>query len=66
MNERDIYATAKMMIERDKDEALLGAMMRCERFLKNRDLDGAKCWSRIADAIEWMQMDERLGGEVCH
>lgn len=65
-DEKDIYRAAKLMINQHGDRAIIEAMMKQNEMLSKQDNDGARVWQKIADAIEWMQIDPELSGEECH
>lgn len=54
----DIYRTANIIIKQYGDQALFEAQDRVERFQKIGDADAIKTWSRIVDAIDFIQGSE--------
>jgi hypothetical protein len=52
MNERDIWASAKRLIDLDGDDASIVAAMRADELLDAGDLDGAATWRRVIVAIK--------------
>jgi hypothetical protein len=66
ISETDIYRAAKLIIEQYGDTALIEAAMRQDKLLSQGDYDGAKAWSKIGNAIEWMQMPNGLAEETSH
>ena len=48
----DLYRSAKLLIDRHGDEALIHAAMRADELLGAGDLDGAALWRRIVRAVE--------------
>ncbi len=66
VSSRDIYASAKLVIKKHGENALLEAMTKEEYFAQQGNLEAANTWHKIADAIAWMQMPENLSGETCH
>jgi hypothetical protein len=62
----DIYRAAKLTIEQHGARALLVAMENIEIFRASNNNGGMNAWSKIADAIEWMQMPENLRGDTQH
>jgi hypothetical protein len=55
MNDRDIYASANVMIRRFGEDANIEAAMRADERLEAGDLDGQAVWKRIIKAIEELQ-----------
>lgn len=53
----DIYRTARLFFHQFGDAALLEAMNREEMLAAIGDQSGAKTWHKIANAIEWMQLN---------
>jgi hypothetical protein len=51
-SDRDIYRTAKLIIDRHGDEAGLYAAGRADQLLEACDIAGATVWRRIVAAIE--------------
>ncbi len=58
MQDIDIYRTAKMMIDQHGDKALLEVVYKCDNLRAKNDQEGIAVWTRIADAIHWMQDDK--------
>ena len=52
MDERDIWATANVMIKRFGDDAPIEAAMRADELAGEGDLAGAAVWKRIKRSIE--------------
>jgi hypothetical protein len=55
VTDRDIYASARMFIDKHGDEALEKAIEKIAAFERRGDIDGRECWNKIAKGIEWMQ-----------
>jgi len=55
MIERDVWATAKLMIDRHGEDATIFAAMKADRMLSKGDIEGQKAWLRIWRAIEDLQ-----------
>lgn len=51
----DIWRTAKLMIDKHGDDALIQAAMRADEMLAAGDMDGRATWHRIIRAIEELQ-----------
>ena len=54
VTEKDIYASAKIFLERHGEEALPKAIEMMDSFLEKGDVEGRECWNQIAAAIKWM------------
>ena len=65
-DDKDIYRSAKLMIDRHGDDAPIHAAMRADEMLEAGDLDGQVVWKRILVAIEELQSKERPEGEKLH
>jgi hypothetical protein len=57
LQERDIWATASLMIKRYGDAALFESTMRADRFLDAGDLAGARVWKRIAEGVDFLSTE---------
>ena len=66
ISEADIYRAAKLIIDQYGEAALLEAEKRQEKLVSQGDYDGAKAWSRIGNAITWMQAHPDLIEETSH
>ena len=62
----DIYRTAKLLIDRHGDDAVIEAAMRADKMLEQSDLDGLATWNRILRAIEELRAGKRPEGEQLH
>ena len=49
--DRDIYRSAKLLIDRHGDEAPIHAAMRADKLLDQGDLNGERVWLRIVKAV---------------
>jgi hypothetical protein len=58
MNEKDVYRSAKHLIDQYGSEAPVQAAMRADAMLERGDLNGAGVWKRIATAIFMIQSTE--------
>lgn len=56
--ERDIWASARMMVTRHGEDAATEAAMKADKFGLVGDLAGQRTWLRVLRAIEWLQ-DQR-------
>jgi len=54
VNEKDIYASAKVFIEQHGEEAIPKAMDMMKLFETSGDIEGRECWNQIAAAIKWL------------
>jgi len=52
MLDLDIYRSAKLLINRHGDDAVIEAAMMADKKLEAGDLDGLATWKRILKAIE--------------
>jgi len=52
MDEKDIYRSAKLLIDQFGDDAPIEVAMRADALLENGDLDGVAVWKRVLRAIE--------------
>ena len=59
MDEREIWAVAKMAVARFGDGAAFHAASRSDELLDRGDTEGAAVWRRIMAAIEFLQSPER-------
>ena len=64
VSDRDIYATAKLVIDRHGGSATYFACSRADELLDKGDLEGAATWRQIAKAIEFLLSDSKPGGEA--
>ena len=55
VSDRDIFATAKLVIKRHGGSAAYYAATKGDEFLDKGDLDGAAVWRRILKAVEELQ-----------
>ena len=62
----DIYRSAKLLIDRHGDDAVIHAAMRADKMLEQGDLDGLATWNRILRAIEKLRAGKRPEGEKLH
>jgi len=58
MNEKDVYRSAKLLIDQYGADAPVHAAMRADVMLARGDMDGAAVWRRIATAILAIQSTE--------
>ena len=65
-DDKDIYQTAKLLIDRHGDDAVIEAAMVADKMLKQGDLDGLATWNRILRAIEELRTEKRPEGEKLH
>ena len=55
----DIYRSAKLLIDRHGDDAVIEAAMKADKMLEQGDLDGLATWNRILRAIEELRTGNR-------
>ena len=63
MDDRDIWRSAKALIDSYGDDAPIHAAMRADELLAQGDLDGAGTWRRVLDAVKELENTES-GGAV--
>lgn len=63
VSDRDIYATAKLVIDRHGKSATYYACGRADELLDQGAVEGAKTWRRIAKATELLLADSKPEGE---
>jgi hypothetical protein len=51
-DDKDVYRSAKLLIDRHGNDAVIEAAMMADKMLKAGDLDGLATWNRILRAIE--------------
>ena len=66
MLDLDIYRTAKLLIARHGDNAVIEAAMMADKMLEQGDLDGLATWNRILRAIEELRAGKRPEGTKVH
>ncbi len=59
ISERDIWATANILIKRYGDDAELRAVERADEMLDRGDLNGQHIWLRILEAVRQLAETER-------
>ncbi len=64
MNERDIWRSAKALVDQHGDDAAIHAAMRADELLDEGDLDGAATWRRVIQAIK--ELESTVPGGVVH
>ena len=62
----EIYRSAKLLIDRHGDDAVIEAAMMADKMLEQGDLDGLATWNRILRAIEELRAGKRPEGEKLH
>ena len=65
-SELEIYLSAKLLIDRHGDDAVIEAAMVADKMLEQGDLDGLATWKQILKTIEELQSRERPEGEKLH
>ena len=65
-DDKDIFRSAKLLIDRHGDNAVIEAAMRADKMLDAGDLDGLATWNRILRAIEELRAGKRPEGEQLH
>ena len=64
--DKDIFRSAKLLIDRHGDDAPIHAAMRADELLEAGDLDGLATWNRILRAIEELRAGKRPEGSEIH
>lgn len=57
ISDRDVFATAKLVVDRHGKSATYYACGRAEELLDKGDLEGAATWRRIVKATEFLSSD---------
>ena len=52
MDNRDVWLSAKVLVDQHGDEATIHAAMRSDELLDAGDVDGAATWRRVIVAIK--------------
>jgi len=65
-DDKDIYRSAKLLIDRHGDDAVIEAAMMADKMLEQGDLDGLATWNRILRAIEELRAGKRPEGTKVH
>ncbi len=58
ISNRDIYRSAKLLMDEHGDDALIQASMRADALLEAGDMEGRAVWLRILKAVEELQATE--------
>jgi hypothetical protein len=66
LSERDIYATANVMVRRYGDDAAMEAAQRADQLTADGDTLGAAVWRRVVSAIEELAREVPREGEGVH
>ena len=61
MDDRDIWRSAKALIDSYGDDATIHAAMRADELLAQGDIDGAGTWRRVLDAVKELERTEPRG-----
>jgi hypothetical protein len=61
MIERDIWRSAKALIDSYGNDAPIHAAMRADELLAQGDLGGAGMWRRVLDAVKELERTEPKG-----
>jgi triphosphoribosyl-dephospho-CoA synthetase len=62
----DIWRSANVMIKRYGETAALEASMRADELMESGDMEGARVWMRIIEAIEKLVKETPEEGERVH
>ena len=66
LTERDIYATAMVMVRRYGDDAGAEAAQRSDQLLGDGNMAGAAVWRRVVTAVEELARQAPREGEGVH
>ncbi|MCG3777243.1 MAG: hypothetical protein JW395_4119 [Nitrospira sp.] len=55
MSDRDIWASAKLMLDQQGEDAVIEAAMKVDESALKDDYEGGRTFRRIKQAIEWLQ-----------
>jgi len=64
MPHKDLFRSANQFIDQHGEDALIQAMNKQAFLSAAGDSENAYIWTRIADAIEFIQMSANLTGEL--
>ncbi len=62
----EIYRSAKLLIDRHGDDAVIEAAMMANKMLDAGDMDGLAIWNRSLRAIDELRAGKRPEGEKLH
>ena len=65
-DDKDIYRSAKLLIDRHGDDAVIEAAMMADKMLEAGDMEGQATWNRILRAIEELRSGKRPEGAEVH
>jgi hypothetical protein len=51
----EVWKTAKLLMDRDPNDAVVGTIHRAKELADDDDQEGAQAWVRVADPIERMK-----------
>jgi hypothetical protein len=61
MDDRDIWRSAKVLIDQHGDDAAIHAAMRADELLDDGDMESAATWRRVIQAIKDLETMEPSG-----
>ncbi len=61
MDDRDIWLSAKRLVDLYGEDATIHAAMRADELLAQGDMDGAGTWRRVLDAVKELERTEPSG-----
>ena len=61
MDDRDIWLSAKRLVDLYGEDATIHAAMRADELLEQGDLDGAGTWRRVLAAVKELERTEPSG-----
>ena len=65
-DDKDIYRSAKLLIDRHGEDAVIEAAMMADKMLEAGDMEGQATWNRILRAIEELRARKRPEGKEVH
>jgi triphosphoribosyl-dephospho-CoA synthetase len=66
ISDRDVWATALLIVKRYGVDATLEATQRADQLLHEGDMVGAETWQRILNAVERLQVQKPAEDEAVH
>jgi hypothetical protein len=64
-SDRDVYATANLLLRQHGETAWLVALQRCDAMIEAGDAEGLAVWRRISAAVEALS-DQKPNGSTTH
>jgi hypothetical protein len=64
ISDKEIYATARLMMDQHGDEADLRAAERADYLLEQADVEEATVWQRIVNAVQELKRQRRAPAPI--